>query len=297
MPPKRRYANKRSMTSYGFNIPTAIAAGRHVYRNKAKYIKAAKVVQRYVKKRYAKSKYAKRVVQDVVKLNNIKHTQQTPSNGDTAVLAISMGSFVSSPLAYPVPSTIYEGIYEDGRLTKRIMTKGIKICRAFHFDAVNYNQPIEVHWALLQWKDTDPPVSDWPARLKDKFFSALSVNEKDNFYSFVDYSASDQFRAIYNCAKINPNNDVKIITHQKKVICSQDNNTSPSGKNMWKIDKYFKLDIMTEFNDGATQPHHPVIEVMWYNAIGPISFPTNPVVYPWLKTWNWNKLFYVDKKL
>jgi hypothetical protein len=202
-----------------------------------------------------------------------------------------MGSLVTSPLECPDANPVSFDV-EEGRQSHNIITLGVKICRQFHYNANNtFNQPIEVHWALLQWKEADPPVQDWAVQLKDKFFRDAHFTG-DRFTSFVDYTPKDKFRAIYNCASIDPENDIKIISHRKKVICSQDNNTTPSGKNTFKIDRYFKLDCKTEFNQGATQPHHPIFKVMWYNAQGPINFPTNSVGFPWLQTWNWNSVYY-----
>lgn len=187
--------------------------------------------------------------------------------------------------------------------------RGYKICREFYFNGFFANTtqlgPVEVHYAIIQWKC---PISQASvdALLPEKFFRASYYNDKmgedfglvgspSNAYPL----AGDPWLMKLNCLAMNPNNGYNIITHKKRVIAPIINGDRPAGGkgyggNCWKIDMWLPIGKKMELEDKNTARwKYPLYEVYWVNAINSMHHSSDTASQSGLiKTNVHNKVYY-----
>lgn len=174
-------------------------------------------------------------------------------------------------LVYPDRSVDGNDMTNNIRLSQQIRLKGFKICRTFASNYAN-NDPIIVHWALMQDKDNDRPTDAIANSLKRQFFRVHNDVQKKHL-AFTDTNAFWSHH--YNCAPINPDGDWKILTHLKFRIDPKDKGV-PSTNWIKTHERFYPVRKWAHFNNVDTQanlpsniPDHPIYEVWWFSAMEP----------------------------
>lgn len=266
----------------------AAKAIQYAWRNRQKLkrgARAARSAYRYAKRRRTmRSKVGRRANVAGVKNTAMKKQAPYPTGAATDYL---MGRLYSPNFPWPVFNTTNNLIDRQRNI---IHLSGIKVCRQFNYPNTAPDiGPIEIHWALLQMKDSDllPSSLDW----QNDFFRDNSTTGTRTA-NFPTYVGTSPWSMQMNCAPINPNNKVKVLTHRKFVLTRYDGggngvvaqpyNNSPSFK---RIDRYFKIGRNMNFeNDTDTIPQNVIFECFWYNTIEPSNFPADPVAVRYIES-------------
>lgn len=267
----------------------AYKIARFAYRNRKNIYKGYRAAKRI--RRTVKSKVHRRTLPGI-KNPSLKKSDSVP-NGPA--LAVTMGTLNIRDFPWPAHSN------NDGltiRNRNNIFVKGLKVCRHFQyvyqFDGANDIGEIEVHWGILQLKN-DEDNTELSTELLLNFFrdNSGSLTRSRDFQVYTPTSVWDMGK---NCFAINPNNKVRVITHQKKRLCPKSNQAQVLGKNIWKIDRYYKLKKRLSFSStNADLPNQRLFEFYWYNTVTPDEFPSDPLAVQYIETDVLNTVYYSEK--
>ena len=243
---------------------------------------------RAMKKRRV-SKVARRAKSDNVRNPSMKLQHGYPTGPATAV---PMGNLQSDRFPWPAYSS---SIGINTRTRNVIKVKGIKICRRFEYSDSNPDiGPIEVHWALVQGKDPDMNYSSLD--YQNDFFrdNGTGSTRSQNFPTYVGTSP---WSMLMNCAAINPNNKLRVLTHQRRVLDQYSLVAGRSMKHVWKIDRYYKMMKNIAFdNTSDTEPQNQIFEIFWYNTVMPSKFPADPTANQWITTDRANTVYWANMR-
>jgi len=241
-------------------------------------------------------------------------TATTPSysvGADTGLgLACRMGLLQNEQMI--VPEFSAENI--SGRDSLVAFVKGYRICRDFHTTITAGGTgdcgPVEVHWALIQWKC---PISDASVQtlLPQNFFRTSEFIDRKAVKfgegaSDVDAYpvAGDPWTNKLNCLSMNPDNGYSIITHQKRTIhprrSGQDVLPDGSSSSEWKIDYYQPINkfMETESRD-IDRWKAPIYEVFWCNTINATQHPnstTNGAFATFVRSNKYHTCYFENKR-
>lgn len=151
---------------------------------------------------------------------------------------------------------------------------GIKVCHQFNSRFTTGFDNVEMHWALCQQKQEG--VLD-QAYIRSEFFKDNSIQgAADQVRSFIDAAAGTNYDFRYQCLPINTGR-FNVLTHKRRIICPNNSNTQATGRNVWKINKYFKINKKIAFNDMADEVGKcPWFVVYWYQSQTPEGWPADP---------------------
>lgn len=273
----------RYATGMSPRFRTALAVGRYVYRNRRAFKPAARMIQRTYRA-YKKKGYRSRLEKGV------KSTSKVSSDGSTfSTSAVTMGTLTANFLPGPIQGTSGETVRD--RMT--INVKGYKICRWFEYIPSETDVgPIEIHWALLQWKDS---LAVDTAILLNDFFRDNSSNLRTR--DFNTYVANSPWDIGKNCMPINPDQKVNVLMHKRKRIVPVGIGLNQVHNSMWKIDKYIKIGKHVRFDaTSSTNFENAIFEVFWYNTVSPTGFPLAPTAVNYVNTWRMNQCYWREPK-
>lgn len=275
----------------------AARAIQGAWRHRRTIKRTAKMIYRYGKRR--KTKYGKR------SMPNVKQSSQAsgdaiPVVSSPAATGFNMGSLQIQSLPWP---SFGDGLRERERNVIRF--KGVKICRLFEYatdkDSAFDIGPIELHWALVQFKDPQLLTTDLSI-LNDTFRTFESDTTKSQ--NFPTYSAASNWDMTLNCAPLNPEK-WKVLTHKRFALCAQDNSNNAAGRMMLttrrgphyvKIEKYYKFNKSLNFrNTSDGVPDNNIVELYWYNTISPRGFPADPAATKYINTHKAHIIYFSDK--
>lgn len=272
----------------------AARAIQYGWRNRKRIKRAAKAVYRMGKRRRT-AKWGRRT------MPNAKARAQAKQ--DIIPVATQeqfpMGSLQIKSLPWP---TFGDGLRQRER--NMIRFKGVKICRYFEYfrdlGGADDIGPIELHWALVQFKDPVLLTTDLQ-NLNDFFRSHESDTTRSQ--NFPTYGSSSGWDMTMNCQPINPEK-YRIITHRRYLLEPRNNTTGVSGiygKNRTphfvKIEKYFKFNKVMNFrNQSDGVPDNNIVEVYWYNTATLAGFPADPVAKNYITSNKANTLYYGDMR-
>lgn len=216
------------------------------------------------------------------------HAVQQPSTG--VADSYLFGQLYLEAFQYPVAGNENEPNTRKNTLRSKIM--GLKICRTFSIalqDAPGWQglaskpgHDITIHWMLIQRKsDGTFPTSPNPSAFTPHFFRSFDENSSgdNNAANFVPYTATSTFDMKMNCAPVNPNREFNIIARKKFRLGLPINGTKTQPMHL-QFDHYFKLNRIVEFNAAAaSQPRHPLYEMIWVNPSSDTYMPTNPIEF------------------
>lgn len=245
------------------------------------------------KRMRTKAKVEKRVYTGVK--NDSEKRMQTPPTGPA--FAFGLGELVLSDFDWPFATNNQSNIRH--RENNIIHVKGIKLCRQFQYaaDAGSANDvgPIEVHHALVQLKN-DEDNTELVTELSLNFFRNNSINTTSSS-DFPTYGAASAWDMGLNCLPINPNNKINVLTHTKKVLVAANNESYTQGKNIWRIEKYMKVNKTFSFKDNtAGLPSKRIFEVFWCNTQTPYEFPADPSAVQYMQSDKMNTVYYANTK-
>lgn len=292
------------------------SAGRvlYTYPMSRKYIMAARTVQAAWRYRRAIKRGAKWTYRAYASRKRTKYSKRSmPSTrqfsqakGDPYPVATGGGSFFMGSLqiqSLPWPQwSGADGLTQRTRNT--ILFKGVKICRYFEYlhvaGSANDIGPIEVHWALVQFKDPKLLTTDLSI-LNDTFRSYESDTTKSQ--NFPTYNSTSNWDMMLNCAPLNPEK-WRILTHQKFVLEAKSTGndgrqkvTPTRGQHYRKLEGYKKFNKYMMFRDTSNgAPDNDIVELYWYNTISPVGFPTNPVANSYIGTRKAHIMYFSDSK-
>lgn len=242
-------------------------------------------------KRMRKAKLQKRTQPSVKQSKTKKNQDSVPTGPPTG---LTMGRLQIRVIPYPSgPGAANQEV--NRRLSNTYDLRGVKICRVFEYDAnSNTTQdigPIEVNYALVQIKH-DMNSTSFDAEIKDKFWRDYS-SATVKYRNWSDYIETSVWSAEYNCLPLNPTSDFTVLTRMKKRLCPDSSAIEGWGRNIWKIDRYFKIKKKIEVptsNDAL--PLNPILELIWYNTVTPRRFPDDPTAFEYIKTYKMNTVYF-----
>jgi len=244
------------------------------------------------KRMRVKGKLEKRVYTGVKNVSEKR--MQAPPTGPA--FAFGLGELVISDFDWPFATNNQANIRH--RENNIIHVKGIKICRQFQYARVRGSGdvgPIEVHHALVQLKN-DEDNTELITELSLNFFRNNSENLQSSS-DFPTYGATSPWNMGLNCLPINPNNKINVLTHTKKVLCALDGESEAAGKNVWKIEKYMKVDKSFSFKQNTSGlPSKRIFEVFWCNTQTPFEFPADPTAVQYIESDKMNTVYYANTK-
>lgn len=267
------------------------------WRHRRTIKRGAKMIYRYAKRRRT-SKGARRTMPNARTKCMNKQEPIPAGEGTNGIDNIKMGALQVRSLPWPV---FGDGLRQRERNV--MLFKGVKICRYFEYNAIKDQAaadigPLEVHWAMVQFKDPSLLISDLSI-LNDTFRSGESDTTRSQ--NFPSYNSSSTWTMLMNCQPLNPEK-FKIITHKKFIILPYDSgNCARSwGPNrmphMKKIDKYYKFSKILNFrNTSDGVPDNNIVEMFWYNTPTNRYFPADPVALNHVSTRSAHTLYYGDK--
>lgn len=216
--------------------------------------------------------------------------QSTRQFGQTSTATQNIQQRVLTVNAVSFPS---QGADVGLRLGTTIRVSGVKICETIRNNA---KFPILLHYAIIQPKnrgvtdtnlvragffrntnvlpDADPPGNSRATTFTD----AQNGDETNNAY---DYS--------YSCNNINPD-AFHVLTHKRVVLspaivaddlpgeAGGEHINQQANRYIFQHDKYYNLKgkRMTFTNQGDNQPEHPILRVIWWQALSGEDWdPTN----------------------
>lgn len=175
------------------------------------------------------------------------------------------------------------GLGPGFRLGTTVNLRGIRIWELFEN---NSTFSVECHWALVQPKDPDVPLSNNDV-LKNKFFrNADEELTPDRAINFVDGVAYAQ---THRTNYINPDK-FHILHHRRWVLDPKMRQPDPNGpppeagddyplkqaRHTKQIDRYFRFNKIMNFNDGGdTVPNKPILILFWQLPIDAANFDVN----------------------
>lgn len=284
--------------SYAMTMPQAKRAraiyetGRYAWRNRKAVGRAARTIQRFARRRYKKSKMAKRSTPS-------KSRQSSKARTDTeggGTIGIAMGELYSDMFEYPdITGGNTGGI--GRRLVNTTLLKGYKVCRQFSYKPdVPDIGPIEVHYAIVQAKSNCVDTDFGTTVLSEFWRSFLSNDDKmRDFDGYAPSGVQSNWSHHFNCLAINPDNAINIITHRRKIIHFPTPEAIASGRDVWNIRKYHKINMRIVFEKADSPfPQRPHYEIWWYNTINGNKFPTDPKAIEYISTLKTNTCYFKD---
>lgn len=206
-------------------------------------------------------------------------------------MELYLGQFYYKTLPYPRAPTDADS--EWRRDHNKTWLSGFKICR--HFNNKYTGNTIQVHWALLQAKDTATFTNrnNSANGIMNRFFRTFQ-STNDQSASFENtIVGSDDWDSLMTCHSINPEYGWKPLVHKRFVL--EPNVAQTRTSNKFKIEKYFKVGKQMTFLDNtATVPSTPIVEVMWVTTVKPSEWPTDPTNVTACETWCVNKTYFRD---
>lgn len=263
----------------------AARAIQGAWRHRRTIKRAAKYVYR-ARKRARTSKVGRRATA-AGRVRNVAMKKQDAYPTGLASTG-AMGRIHAASMPWPELTT-------TNTLTSRqrntIHITGIKICRQFTYPAPATDVgPIELHWCLVQAKD--PAMQSTSLDYQNDFFRDNNTNTSRSV-NFPTYTGSSPWNMLMNCAPMNPNGKLKILTHRKFALVpyNANNYADKAGVNRQphyvKIDRYFKINKNFNWdNDTDVNPQNQIFELWWYNTIEPSLFPADPTAVNYLE---WDK--------
>jgi len=235
------------------------------------------------------SKIGKRMTAANVRNTSMKVQHGYPTGPATA---ITMGRLENARLPWPAYATA-------NTLTNRtrniIKVSSIKICRHFEYpDTVNDVGPIEVHWCLVQAKD--PDMLHTSLDYLNDFFrdNSTSTSRTTNFPSYV---GSSPWNLLLNCGAINPNNKLKVLTHQRKMLTQYSLVAGRKDDHLWRINRFYKVNKNMSFEQTTdTEPQNTIFELFWYNTVSPSKFPADPTAVQYIETDRANTVYWKNMR-
>lgn len=191
------------------------------------------------------------------------------------------GALYWEDLLWPQIDTLNADITR--RETNTIYVRGLKIHRVFDYrgskEDANFDiGPIRVHWALVQYRNdsTDATIT---SQLATDFIRDNSKTT-DRTADFAPYSSSDSWKWYKTYGQINPNKNIRVLTHKSKILHPYYDKSGCDNQAMghrWVISRYYKVGRFFNFdNTSATDPNKRIFEVFWYNCESAARFPAGP---------------------
>lgn len=157
--------------------------------------------------------------------------------------------------------------------------KGVKICEQFNCINFTNQNPIEVHWALVQLKAPLGANETLQSYITKDFFRDTRSDTRRTS-DFVDATVSSPYEFGYSCFPINPTR-LNVISHKRRVL------NPPSGQAYsvhswkWKIEKYIKIGKRLVFTDmGDTLGKLPFCTLIWWQETTTNDWPIDPTANP-----------------
>lgn len=242
-------------------------AMRHAYRNRNRYGRAARVIQRSFR-RSRKAKLNRRVT----------GARQTTRQH---------GSFSNNPTV--AQQTLYfrtilfpdQSLDANGRIGPTINLRGFKLCDEF---TNNNGYPIEMHYAVLQLKENADFSAIGIADIRDKFFRNTE-STTGRASEFIEAALDNTWKMSMKCNPINPDK-FNIITHQRRLLDSMTPNGGAAGtsnprrgvheaKYHWKNHRWFPINKQVTFESSTNQvPQRPYVVVYWWTTVNRSDYNT-----------------------
>lgn len=287
---------------------------RRFYRRRRTYSR------RYPKRRRMKYKLYRRTVRAPAKRSRAVSSDPIDATGPvsfrslTANVPTELGKFANNfidiylgqlyyqVIPYPVPPTTTDSAVIR-RESNSILANGLRICRKFKYHKggteAQYAGPIQVHWALVQAKDsvTYENRNSSSLGIMNRLFTQHSdVDDKTtNFVNVVN--AADNWRSSRDCLKLNSEYGYKILTHKKFVLQKDTTGAIHAGEDysVKVVDKYYKIGKRQNFNDNAADvPMSPIMEIFWCQSLHAYDWPADPTADTVISATRYHTLWYKE---
>lgn len=228
----------------------AYYGARAAWSNRKAIGRAATKIARWYRRRRGRKPYSRRV-------HGARRTGRS-MGAVTYATTRNTKTLYEHLLAFPDMS----GTSIGHRQSHSIRLSGIKCCWEF---INNQDYPIEVHWALCQYKTQGEQSIDFKT---DFFRDPAGTTTRTT--SFTDGGAN--WFLAYKCLGINPDR-FNIVTHKRKILDSRtgggtDSRSTREALWYWKINKYYKLNKTVTFENAAdTQPMRPYVIFYWWVSV------------------------------
>ena len=210
-----------------------------------------------------------------------------------------MGALYFYDFPWPATDTLNADVTR--RETNTIWLKGLKVRREFQyrFDKGDANEigPIEVHWGLVQLKNEEPDAEITADLTTDWFRDNSSTVAKAR--NFGTYATTDTWDQGMNVLAINPNKNVRVLTHKRRVIHPYHNATGmyTYNRHVWTIDKWYKVNKRMVFpNVTSNRPNQRLFEVFWFNTTTAKGFPVNNADGTFVDSIHHHKVYFCNQR-
>lgn len=293
---------------------------RRPYRRRRYYRRRRTYSRRYPKRRRMRYKLYRRTVRAPAKRSRAVSSDPIDATGPVSFrsltdnvptelgkfgnnfIEIYLGQLYYQVIPYPVPPTS-SGTAVIRRESNSIYANGLRICRKFKYTKIasstDYSGPLQIHWALIQAKDTVTYANRNSTSLgiMNRLFTQHSdVDDKTtNFVNTV--AAADNWRSSRDCLKLNSEYGYKILTHKKFVLHKNTTGAIQAAPDysIKVIDKYYKIGKRQNFNDNAADvPMSPIMEIFWCQSLHAFDWPTDPTASPVVSSTRYNTLWYKE---
>jgi len=284
---------------YARNALRAARVIQYAYRNRQKikkaYMTTRKVVKYVRKKRTMSPKYTR----------HMEKTAKRPALARQDVLDspapvfVILGQLNSNIINFP-------GFTSTNAISAReglnLYVTGIKFCRNFQFINTPFKmQPIVLHWAVVQPKQSAQGLVDFVNVARTRFFR-YRQDAGDRDHPFNNNTTGSTWDQAKICLPMNPDHNFNIIFHRKKTLEQRFPDSSgfhwDYHKWQWKIEFYAKINKTFAYNTtGQTEPNHPLFEFFWYEANNPGDYPTGlDAIGSYVTTQRLHTVYFKDKR-
>lgn len=273
---------KRARVAYAIGS----AAYAHVRRNRGKYRRAARTIGRAFRRSRA------RRARGAGRVEGAKKKSTTFRNWANGVNSSATGSGSPNPNVFGTPALsktlVRKKLYmselvfcepPDNNANLRAAPRmifhvsGFKLCGFMRNISA---QPLNVHCALLQPKQTDWNSLD----LKTDFFSNNTGNTR--YTDYIDRGSSPAWDKIQDCRNIN-NRKWNIMFHKRFILNEPRQNSGPAGTfqderkfgaNYKAFDDWIQLNKNFEFGaEVGTGLTKPLFLAVWFETVFPVATP------------------------
>jgi hypothetical protein len=272
-----------------------------------KRVAAAKTIQRtFRRKRYSiflkrnvpnakLPKYGRRIQSDKPK----QRCFAINSNPVFLESYLSMGTLIVNVVPFPQSSATAARL--NVKYVQNPLIKGIRFQRTFEMirndpdGEIPACPPIVMHWAIVQLREKNVAVDQWENEIANKFFRNFN-DSYDRVENFENNLSGSVWNGVHNMCKMNPDGNVNIMTHRKRVLTQKFGVQGLEHKSQpyfWAIDTYIKLDtVFTYSNSDQAYADCPLFEVSWYNTISPTDYPIGYSNHEYVATFRNHTVYY-----
>lgn len=193
---------------------------------------------------------------------------------------LGMGILYQNVVSMPQSNASAAVINSKGK--QHLYVKGIRFCRSFEFfkptsgeEASPTCPPIMMHWAVIQLKEPNVPFENWKDEISNKFFRTFD-DTYDKVENFIDNDDSSLWSTDKNWNRINPDGNMNILTHRKRVLTQNDRTEGDIRIRpyLWQIDTYMPIKkTLIYSNSDQPYPDNPLFEVYWFQTLTPTDYP------------------------